>query len=212
MKITIEAEPKEIAALVAALQERQDRDEIKLSIDWNPGDLVLDPFGGLATVAREAVKLGRKGYTYTGGFEAQHYCRREDMSAPCKIDGLTYPNQHCGGCTLRAARQVQKIEILTTCFEVKISVSDFKSDNGHNFCGNHNYYVVPIDICEKILPLVPDGIGVIAYYPESGRMVEKRRSGRHELDSELLARLLYDALKKWIDRCGVDYGKEAANE
>jgi hypothetical protein len=29
----------------------------------NPGDLVLDPFGGLATVAREAVKLNRRGYT-----------------------------------------------------------------------------------------------------------------------------------------------------
>lgn len=29
----------------------------------NPGDLVLDPFGGLGTVALEAVKAGRKGYT-----------------------------------------------------------------------------------------------------------------------------------------------------
>ncbi len=28
----------------------------------NPGDLVLDPFGGLGTVALEAVKAGRKGY------------------------------------------------------------------------------------------------------------------------------------------------------
>lgn len=29
----------------------------------SPGDLVLDPFGGLGTVALEAVKAGRKGYT-----------------------------------------------------------------------------------------------------------------------------------------------------
>lgn len=29
----------------------------------NPGDLVLDPFGGLGTVALEALKAGRKGYT-----------------------------------------------------------------------------------------------------------------------------------------------------
>lgn len=29
----------------------------------NPGDLVLDPFGGLGTVALEAVKSGRRGYT-----------------------------------------------------------------------------------------------------------------------------------------------------
>lgn len=29
----------------------------------NKGDLVLDPFGGLGTVAREAIKAGRRGYT-----------------------------------------------------------------------------------------------------------------------------------------------------
>lgn len=29
----------------------------------NPGDLVMDPFGGLGTVALEAIKAGRKGYT-----------------------------------------------------------------------------------------------------------------------------------------------------
>lgn len=29
----------------------------------NPGDLVLDPFGGLGTVALEAIKSGRRGYT-----------------------------------------------------------------------------------------------------------------------------------------------------
>jgi len=28
----------------------------------NPGDTVLDPFGGLMTVPYQAVKLGRKGY------------------------------------------------------------------------------------------------------------------------------------------------------
>ena len=29
----------------------------------NPGDLVVDPFGGLGTVALEAMKAGRQGYT-----------------------------------------------------------------------------------------------------------------------------------------------------
>ena len=29
----------------------------------NPGDLVLDPFGGLGTVALKAVQMGRRGYT-----------------------------------------------------------------------------------------------------------------------------------------------------
>ena len=36
----------------------------------NPGDLVLDPFGGLGTVALEAMKAGRRGYTIelNGGY------------------------------------------------------------------------------------------------------------------------------------------------
>ena len=29
----------------------------------NEGELVLDPFGGLGTVARQAIKAGRRGYT-----------------------------------------------------------------------------------------------------------------------------------------------------
>jgi DNA modification methylase len=29
----------------------------------NPSELVLDPFGGLGTVALEAMRLGRRGYT-----------------------------------------------------------------------------------------------------------------------------------------------------
>ena len=29
----------------------------------NEGDLILDPFGGLGTVALEAIKAGRRGYT-----------------------------------------------------------------------------------------------------------------------------------------------------
>jgi DNA modification methylase len=29
----------------------------------NPGDLVLDPFGGIGTVALQAIKAGRKGYS-----------------------------------------------------------------------------------------------------------------------------------------------------
>ena len=50
------------------------------------------------------------------------------------------------------------------CYEIKISKSDFKSKNGHNFAGNNNYYVVPKELYSKIKELIPNEIGVIYYH------------------------------------------------
>lgn len=55
----------------------------ELSIRYsNPGDLVLDPFGGLGTVALKAVQMGRRGYTIElndGYFrDAVGYLKAED--------------------------------------------------------------------------------------------------------------------------------------
>ena len=36
------------------------------------------------------------------------------------------------------------------CFEVKSSVDDFHSKNGHNFLGDYNYYVMPEEVYEQI--------------------------------------------------------------
>jgi len=127
------------------------------------------------------------------------------MGVCVKDQGATYPNEKCSGCIFQSLSNVHDIEIVTTCFEVKITVSDFKSENGHNFHGNLNYYVVPVDIYESILPLVKYGIGIIAYYPKSGHMVEKRKSERRELSTELYAQLLYDALRKWVDAVWYEY-------
>ena len=48
----------------------------------NPGDLVLDPFGGLGTVALMAMKMGRKGYSIELNPEYFHdavgYLKAED--------------------------------------------------------------------------------------------------------------------------------------
>lgn len=55
----------------------------------NPGDLVLDPFGGIGTVALEAIKAGRKGYSIelnNGYFrDAVGYLKAEED----KMDTLT---------------------------------------------------------------------------------------------------------------------------
>ncbi|MBD5081849.1 MAG: hypothetical protein HDT44_08835 [Ruminococcaceae bacterium] len=123
----------------------------------------------------------------------------------CKIEGQKYPNGNCRGCVFKRNRHI--LGILTTCFEVKITVSDFKSANGHNFCGNYNYYVVPIGIYKAIEPLVPKDIGIIVYYSLTNRMRVRRTSSFKEVNSDDLSLLLYNALKKWVDK----YEKEGEN-
>ena len=121
----------------------------------------------------------------------------------CKIDGETYPNKHCVGCVYH--RHVHKIGMLITCFECKITVADFRSKNGHNFCGNHNYYVVPKEIVEQIKPWVPETIGIIQYNKDSETFRTVKPCVFQEVEETLKTRLLYDALKKWVDKFGAHY-------
>lgn len=47
------------------------------------------------------------------------------------------------------------------CYEVKSSVEDFYSKNGHNFIGDFNYYVMPEDVYEKVKDEIPYKVGVL---------------------------------------------------
>ena len=46
------------------------------------------------------------------------------------------------------------------CYEVKSSVEDFHSKNGHNFIGDLNYYVMPEEVYAKVSHEIPYGVGV----------------------------------------------------
>lgn len=46
------------------------------------------------------------------------------------------------------------------CYEVKSSIEDFHSKNGHNFLGDYNYYVMPEEVFEKVRSEIPYGVGV----------------------------------------------------
>ena len=50
------------------------------------------------------------------------------------------------------------------CYEVKSSVEDFHSKNGHNFLGDYNYYVMPIEVYEQVKKEIPYHVGV--YVPD----------------------------------------------
>lgn len=50
------------------------------------------------------------------------------------------------------------------CYEIKSSVEDFHSPNGHNFLGDYNYYVMPEDVYISVQKEIPFGVGV--YIPD----------------------------------------------
>jgi len=74
--------------------------------------------------------------------------------------------------SIRCALEVQvhggRVDIMAMkddtvyCIEIKVSLSDFKSKNGHNFVGHLNYYAVPFELVDKIVDLVPKNIGILA--------------------------------------------------
>jgi hypothetical protein len=114
--------------------------------------------------------------------------------------GSTMKNdKKCHGCVYR--RHLWDVGMMVTCFEVKITLSDFRSRNGHNFHGNENYYCVPKELVPKIMKEVPDDIGILAYFEGERQfgLREYKLSGWHELDDSTKVFLLYNAMKKWCD-------------
>ncbi|MEJ9149089.1 hypothetical protein P4520_28825, partial [Bacillus thuringiensis] len=45
------------------------------------------------------------------------------------------------------------------CYEIKVSVSDFRSKANKTFCGHYNYYVIPEELYEKVKDEIPSHIG-----------------------------------------------------
>lgn len=88
-------------------------------------------------------------------------------------EGYTCPRGHGTGekpelcderfCRFCGVRQTGDMDVLITCYEIKISKADFKSKHGHNFVGNANYYVMPKSLYEEVKDLIPEDIGVILY-------------------------------------------------
>lgn len=46
-------------------------------------------------------------------------------------------------------------------YELKLTVSDFRSKCRKSFYGNYNYFVMPEDVYEKVKDEIPDHVGVI---------------------------------------------------
>ena len=121
----------------------------------------------------------------------------------CKNAGSMFPNEHCKQCIFRDT--TYDVGRRITCFEIKISKEDFKSPNGHNFHGHHNYYVMPHELAEELKYEVPAHIGVIAYHENSNRFRVIKECVPQEVYPEVELLLMYNAFKKWVDKFGDKY-------
>lgn len=80
------------------------------------------------------------------------------------------------------------------CYEIKSSIEDFRSKNGHNFIGDYNYYVMPREVFKKISAEIPFGVGV--YCPTGSSLIsvkQARRMNRQRSVTEMLLMMFRSA-------------------
>lgn len=128
----------------------------------------------------------------------EDYIEKDNSSCSLEhcVKGIDGYGSHCSGCIY--PKRSYQIGMCVTCFECKISLSDFKSKNGHNFHGNRNYYVVPKELISKIESLVPQQIGILQFTKERGLRLY-RECEFVQISNDTKVSLLYDAMKKWCD-------------
>lgn len=68
------------------------------------------------------------------------------------------------------------------CYEIKVSVADFRSKAKKTFCGHFNYYVMPGDLYEKVKDEIPHEIGVYV----NGASVKRAKKLVPSVDIQIL--------------------------
>lgn len=104
------------------------------------------------------------------------------------------------------------------CYEVKSSVEDFHSKNGHNFIGDFNYYIMPEEVytlVSKEIPYnvgvyVPDGISQCGTYYELKCVKKAKRKDRDRPISEMLLMMFRSAARD-RGKYMAENSKESAN-
>lgn len=82
------------------------------------------------------------------------------------------------------------------CYEVKSSIEDFHSKNGHNFIGDFNYYVMPHEVYMSISREIPYKIGVYCPNGSELQVVKKaKRTDRERPVSEMLLMMFRSATR-----------------
>lgn len=82
------------------------------------------------------------------------------------------------------------------CYEVKSSVEDFRSKNGHNFIGDFNYYIMPEEVYAAVCLEIPHKVGV--YCPEGTELRSAKKARRQDRErpvSEMLLMMFRSAAR-----------------
>ena len=95
--------------------------------------------------------------------------------------------QECIGdykCRYRCKTITKENVCYTICFEIKISIEDFHSPNGHNFVGNLNYYIVPKSIYPVVAKETPENIGIISYDEVNDKFFVKKPAFYRKIEND----------------------------
>ncbi|WP_163255785.1 hypothetical protein [Bacillus tropicus] len=82
------------------------------------------------------------------------------------------------------------------CYEVKVSVSDFRSKANKTFCGHYNYYVIPRELYEKVKDEIPSHIGVYI----GGRLEKRAKKQELAVEEDILKASLIRSLSREADK------------
>lgn len=87
------------------------------------------------------------------------------------------------------------------CYEVKSSIEDFHSRNGHNFIGDFNYYIMPQEVFVAVRREIPPAVGV--YCPEGDALRSAKKAWRQNRErsvSEMLLMMFRSAARDRKER------------
>ena len=78
------------------------------------------------------------------------------------------------------------------CYEIKSSVEDFNSKNGHNMIGDYNYYVMPAAVYENVKNKIPYRTGVYVFNPllYQNKLISVKKAKRSDRKKSALEMLL----------------------
>lgn len=91
------------------------------------------------------------------------------------------------------------------CYEVKSSVEDFHSPNGHNFIGDYNYYVMPEEVFKQVKEEIQGKYGgyVGVYVPEWNGLAcvkKARKKERTRSTAEMLLMMFRSSNRELFTR------------
>lgn len=139
-------------------------------------------------------------YCYNCGSLPEDFLK-EDFDTTC--------NAVCNHCRYKGFKVVQDDTPAVICFEIKISKSDFHTSHGHNFVGNLNYYVMPINLYKEVQDEIPPEIGcIVLLNSDKQNMLRKRKDAVwRETEPNLYQSMLLTCMNKYRKRWSQDLSK-----